>query len=200
MSTDNLCNIFDRYASHNNYTGTDKNTLHSYGDLYEDLFTPIRHSSRSILEIGVFSGASLCVWADYFANATVVGLDITLANVCYGKKTPRINMFCMDGTKDNSVALLQDKLGTSSLGFDMILDDGSHQPQHQIDALRIWAPYLNRGGIFVIEDINESCADHVKTELQLIANKYNLIMNWHDLRAKTGRFDDIVASFTHKNL
>lgn len=196
----NLCTIFNRYESNDNHTGTDKNTLHSYGDLYQRLFAPIRSSARSVLEIGIFSGASLCAWADYFANAHVTGLDITLNNVRFGKNSERISMYCMDGTKESSVKTLQSLQSLQSTqvqGFDMILDDGSHQAQHQIDALRIWAPYLNPGGVYACEDISESCAEHVKAEMYKIACDQGLVMAWHDLRAEKGRFDDIVASFTH---
>jgi hypothetical protein len=39
--------------------GTDKNTTHSYLGTYEKLFSPRREDSIRILEIGIWSGASL---------------------------------------------------------------------------------------------------------------------------------------------
>jgi hypothetical protein len=54
---------------------TDKNTLHSYLDVYEALFSPIRKSCTRILEVGVLHGGSIDLWSKYFPNAEVVGVD-----------------------------------------------------------------------------------------------------------------------------
>ena len=55
--------------------GTDKYE-HGYLSVYAERFDPLRSSVRSILELGVFYGASLKMWRDYFAAATVVcGID-----------------------------------------------------------------------------------------------------------------------------
>jgi hypothetical protein len=37
--------------------------------------------------------------------------------------------------------------------FDIIIDDGSHDPDIQIETFRVWFSKLNKGGIFFIEDI-----------------------------------------------
>ena len=55
---------------------TDKNTLHSYLDLYENLFADKKESAKHILEIGIANGGSIKLWKDYFTNATIHGIDI----------------------------------------------------------------------------------------------------------------------------
>jgi hypothetical protein len=45
-------NLLDKYGSINTSYGTDKNTSHSYGSVYEKIFSPIKESTESILEIG----------------------------------------------------------------------------------------------------------------------------------------------------
>src|SRR4030042_3111369 len=42
---------------------------------YEPFFAPLVGRGIKLLELGVFAGASLRFWRDYFENAIVVGLD-----------------------------------------------------------------------------------------------------------------------------
>ena len=57
--------------------GSDKGaTAHRYVDHYEKHLGPLRHHVMSVLEIGIYRGASLQMWRDYFPNAQVYGLDI----------------------------------------------------------------------------------------------------------------------------
>jgi hypothetical protein len=39
--------------------------------------------------------------------------------------------------------------------FDVIIDDGSHAWEHQLETLKNFYPYLKQNGIYIIEDINE---------------------------------------------
>ncbi len=38
--------------------------------------------------------------------------------------------------------------------FDFILDDGSHEREHQATSMRVLAPHLSDIGVYVIEDIS----------------------------------------------
>jgi hypothetical protein len=55
-------------------TTTDKNTVHSYLDLYERLLKSKKKTALNVLEIGVHFGGSIKLWHDYFENAVVYGL------------------------------------------------------------------------------------------------------------------------------
>ena len=53
-------------------------------DLYHALFADRRERVLNLTEIGVATGQSVAMWADYFANAHIFGLDPTLhANVMH---------------------------------------------------------------------------------------------------------------------
>jgi 2-polyprenyl-3-methyl-5-hydroxy-6-metoxy-1,4-benzoquinol methylase len=79
--------ILKKYSTHDNYTGTDKNTIHSYGPIYEKIIREaVERPDLTILEIGVFSGAFLQVLHEVFPNATIHGIDITLKNYIFDKK------------------------------------------------------------------------------------------------------------------
>jgi predicted O-methyltransferase YrrM len=179
-----------RYATRNNATGTDKTTSHSYGELYTRLFAPYRTSAKRVLEIGVYSGASVLAFADFFQGAFIDGIDVTLQNVTFGLGHPRIAYHEVDGTSPDALV----KLG-SSVVYDVILDDASHQPDHQVASLDVFAPTLSAGGIYVIEDIDGAHAPDLYGRLGLVSARHGLTMEWHDLRSVKGQFDDVVAVF-----
>ena len=54
----------------------DKGKKHGYEAVYEPDFEPLRNKSIKILDVGVFKGASVQAWLDYFPKATVYGIDI----------------------------------------------------------------------------------------------------------------------------
>ena len=54
--------------------GSDKGAIsHGYVDHYERMFGPLRRRARKVLEIGIYRGASLQMWRDYFPRAEVYG-------------------------------------------------------------------------------------------------------------------------------
>ena len=60
---------------------TDKNTTHSYIELYQELLYSKKETATNVLEIGIGNfkeknGGSIKLWRDFFTNATIYGLDI----------------------------------------------------------------------------------------------------------------------------
>jgi len=55
---------------------TDKNTLHSYLPLYQQLLESKKETAKNILEIGIYNGGSIKLWNDFLKNANIHGLDI----------------------------------------------------------------------------------------------------------------------------
>src|SRR5690242_6182926 len=71
--------------------GTDKSSkAHDYLRRYEPFMAPIRESTRKVLEIGIAGGASLMVWAIYFQEATIHGVDHNRHSVDQCPKIPNI--------------------------------------------------------------------------------------------------------------
>ena len=79
------------------------------------------------------------------------------------------------------------------IGYDVIIDDASHLPEHQVASYQIFGPYLKKGGVYIIEDIHQDHATWIKTQLQQLVLQYNMRMEWVDLRHIKNRFDDIMA-------
>lgn len=160
---------------------TDKCTTHSYIDVYETLFSNIRNTVKNVLEIGVQTGGSLLMWRDYFPNAQIYGIDID--KNCINKvNDPRIIIVCSNAY-DTSFDLLQ-KYGY----FDIIIDDGSHDPIHQQFVAEHYVKLLSSNGILVIEDIQN--IDWVPDIIKHFPKDYNTKVI--DKRDVKNRWDDIL--------
>ncbi len=117
---------------------------------YERLFGPTRNAPLRLLEIGVRNGASMFLWASYFPNATVVGLDID-------KKPEKFptdrRIHFIRGSQDDPDTL--DRCVSVAGGqFDIIVDDASHIGRLSAASFAHLFPHaLKPGGFYVIEDI-----------------------------------------------
>ena len=131
--------------------GTAKNTHVTNGkvllDLYEPIFEKKRLDKINILEIGVLNGASLRTWKEYFPYARIIGLDID-TNSVYNTEE-RIQIQIGDQRNKNDL----DKVINRAEGnFDIIIDDGSHVNKYTLFSFHYLFPFLNSGGIYIIED------------------------------------------------
>lgn len=154
---------------------SDKGTFHSYIDVYEDLFKPYRHEPVSFLEIGVNYGYSMLTWQNYFTKGTFHGIDVQrIAHHTKGYNYIVENINCTESIKNY----------LKGLTFDIIIDDGSHLIDDQINALKILYPMLKSGGLYIIEDIND--LDATKHQFK----EYNPSV--YDNRIKQNRWDDVM--------
>ena len=148
-----LGNIFD-------HCGSDKNSRHSYADVYEDLLAD--KEVPRILEIGLGSlndfpyaglrpGCSLQAWRTRYPEAFIVGADIDPESVQAVSEIA----FLVDQTDPSSLDELSRKLSEYGL-FDLIVDDGFHDPHANIQTMIKMLPHLSKDGAYVIEDVHSS--------------------------------------------
>ena len=134
--------------------GTDKaSSHHNYLTFYDSFLHSLRDQPIKLLEIGVYQGASLLTWRDYFPNARIVGVDV-LVN-CLQFESDRISIELADQSNLEHLAEIVAKHGP----FDLIVDDGSHMWEHQITSLRALFPFLRSGGHYVVEDLQTNYGD-----------------------------------------
>lgn len=155
-----------------NHYGTDKGTLgptndwqgHNYTDIYSAYLEGRRLESINLLEIGLgvtgdrwktyivrgrnTGGASLKMWHDYFPNAMIFGVDI---NECSYLDNARTSTFIVDQGDRQDLRRFLD--ATKDIEFDVIIDDGSHNPEHQQTTLDVLFCKLKPGGYYFIEDL-----------------------------------------------
>lgn len=157
-----LAELFEKY-------GTDK-VRSGYHDTYEELFGPKRFDIRSVLEVGIGTlvpgaassmvgyaadhyrpGGSLRAWRDWFPNAQVWGIDPQPDTQF---QDDRIVTRLADST---NVGQTDAALGDAT--FDIIIDDGDHQPASQRATFSNLFRRLRPGGFYVIEDVGASFPD-----------------------------------------
>ena len=162
-------------------SATDKDTLHSYLDTYENLFQKKKDSVSNILEIGIGNkGGSLKLWRDYFKNAQVYGIDISNRNLEDGNRITHIfntNASLFD------TSYFKDK-------FDIIIDDGSHTLEDQCTFIEKYLPLLKDDGILIIEDVQEF--QHTEIFKKITPDYLKSYIEVYDLRKNIGRYDDIL--------
>ena len=128
--------------------GTDKaSSHHNYLSFYETFMAPLRDAPLTVLEIGVYQGASLKTWREYFSKARIIGVDVTPN--CKQFEGERIKIELADQSNLEHLARLAAAYGP----FDLIIEDGSHMWEHQITSLRALFPFLRNGGHYVVEDL-----------------------------------------------
>ncbi len=130
--------------------GTDKGSLkHHYMEFYEQ---HLPKNPKKILEIGVLKGASMAMWAEYFPEAEIHGLDLFEIN-----SEENIRSFLLDECGCKNIVLhkgnqcdfvLLDNLRNEN--FDIIIDDGSHSSRDQM--MTFFG--LFNGKHYFIEDID----------------------------------------------
>lgn len=148
--------------------GTDKAWRHHYLDFYQANLPGPEFTGR-LLEIGVYEGASLRMWREFYPEAeSIVGIDIidTLP-VIEGVSARQIN--------SSDITALRE-LGS----FDIIVDDGSHMTlDQQVSFHWLYNHQLNDGGLYVMEDLHTSHSRHHTnskyTTLEFLETRYDAV-------------------------
>lgn len=113
-------------------------------------------------EIGIASGASARLWDVYFthpaAQITMFDRDTNFMANADATTGPRVKVALMDVGLDGDIsrALTEASDGAE---YDVIIDDSSHDFEHQIRIVKEAWPLLKSGGILVVEDIFRSRAE-----------------------------------------
>jgi cephalosporin hydroxylase len=141
--------------------GCDKFFTHSYMPHYEELLA--KRKVKRLLEVGIgyeglmkpfvpfyIHGASLKMWSTYWPEAEIWACDIrpdTLIN------EGNIKSVVCDQSSGRSLAEMVFEVTEGLLHkLDVVIDDGSHQVEHQKLTASAILPRLAKGGVMVIED------------------------------------------------
>ncbi len=144
-STMNFRDLFSTTSS-----TSDKIHLHGYQRMYPWFLHHLIDKRPVILEIGFMKGESIPLWKEYFKNPLIHICDIN-AEIA---STPDFTFHVVDQSKEEDWKNFINK--NSNLKFNVVIDDGSHVPEHQKLTLNYVWPMLAEGGIYIIEDIETS--------------------------------------------
>lgn len=179
---------------------TDKNTTHSYLDLYEKLLFTKKCTAKNILEIGIghgeydgiciTNGGSIKLWHDYFLNANIYALDIvSIDNVWDGiKNNNRINLITSVDAYDTD--FFTQTFLNKNIKFDILLDDGPHTLESMIQFIKLYVNVMSEDGILIIEDVES--IDWIQSLTEVVPEYLQKYIKSYDLRNIKNRYDDIV--------
>jgi hypothetical protein len=128
--------------------------VHLYEDIYEKEFADLKEKEINILEIGVYKGASVDVWLDYFPNAQIYCVDVFTR-----LKPEEIDVLNRDRVywykADSTHPSFKGKIDEVWPGvkFDIIIDDGKHTPQANANTFNNLIHTLAEGGTYYVEDV-----------------------------------------------
>lgn len=136
-------------------TGTDKSSAgHDYLSTYAALFEPLRERPISLLEIGVWEGASLRIWPQYFTHpaARFLGVDIDISRVRFSDNLDnRAGVMYGDANNTGDLYEAVNMLGGA---VDIVIDDGSHLIAQQRASFDYLRQFLAPGGLYIVEDLH----------------------------------------------
>lgn len=200
--TKTIVDILEEYDinGHEKSGGTDKNTSHSYVELYESILNPYKEEKGSLLEIGVQYGGSIIIWNEYLKNFNIYGVDIEDQlhdNVrrYVDINSKKINLTYRNAYDNSTIDYFK---SLCPYGFDVIIDDGPHSESSQVDCINLYLSLLKENGILIIEDVQS--IDSIELFKKIIPNSdiFDYEIQVFDLRENKGRWDDIVFTIRKK--
>src|SRR6266487_3202135 len=132
---------------------SDKVYWHQFDEFY---FNNIKIDPKNILEIGVAKGNSIRLLRDKYPCATIFGFDI----IEQQNSWPVDDNIFYHRIDQGDIASFRGLMGRINKKFDLIIEDGSHDPLHQKTSLIECLEFINEGGIYVLEDLHTSHIRH----------------------------------------
>ena len=171
---------------------------HGFVDFYNKIFFEYKDKIKSVLEIGILYGFSLELWNEYFPNAKIYGIDLKEKNI------KNDNIITFKGRQEDTKFLTNVLQKTGTL--DLIIDDGSHNMNHQQISFGFLFKYVNPGGFYIIEDLHTS-TDFYNNSVKFNKNEsksnntLKMIFNYIETnKIKSEYLDDITCKYIEKNI
>jgi hypothetical protein len=131
---------------------SDKHYWHRYTETYRQAFVALADVHR-VVEFGVYHGASIRWLAECFPGAEIIGADILAVQADWPCDAAIRYVWVDQGDRPGVRSMLRSIGGD----VDLIIDDGSHIPQHQASCLAEGLTRIRPGGLYILEDI---CTSH----------------------------------------
>lgn len=120
----------------------------SYWKVYDEYLPRRRRTRFDLVEVGVFTGESLKVFARHYPRARVLGIDAHLRDIDFSLY-PNVEYVQGDqGDREAMKQLVRDFSGAPHV----VLDDASHLGGHTLATFEPLYPTVAPGGIYIIED------------------------------------------------
>jgi cephalosporin hydroxylase len=118
-----------------------------YFEIYDRHLSKFVGKPSTLLEIGIYGGGSLDMWREYLGpECDRYGVDIDPQS----KRFEDVSVFIGDQADRAFWA----RFRAETPSFDIIIDDGGHDPVQQLVTLEELLPCLRPGGVYICEDIH----------------------------------------------
>jgi len=177
-----LSELCEKYGSDKGFINSDIHSKpynwhpHTYTTYYHSIFNLSRGSIKNVFECGLgtnnpnlksnmtengIPGASLRVWRDYFFNAQIYGGDID-KEILF--EEDRIKTFYLDQLDSSSIKFMWENIDVEE--FDIIIDDGLHEPEANYNFFINSFNKLKKDGVFIIEDVGNNYLAYLQNKLK----------------------------------
>lgn len=194
-----ILDMFD-INGNNECGGTDKDTNHSYAEIYEQFLEPILEKDGSLLEIGIRYGCSIVLWNELLKNSRIFGIDNQ--DILYDNIREYVKDYPKKITLEFRDAYCKETIDHIKFiyprGFDIIIDDGSHTEESQLKCIELYLELLKDDGVLVIEDIQNFNSIEVFIKNIPKSKFFDYEPLVFDLRDKKNRYDDIIFAIKKK--
>ena len=174
------------------YFLSDKGVLHNYLPYYDLMFSQFRDREVNIFEIGYQYKGSLRLWEKYFLYAKIKAIDIS-EDRPFIQDAKALNLLTEIETGQRVTTEIKDSNSLTKIYFkeipDIVIDDGSHNLEDQLFVIRLIYPLLKKGGLLIIEDIQDY--DNQRQAFEKLGLEFYVI----DKRKETGRYDEVLLIF-----
>lgn len=122
----------------------------NYFPIYDEVLTKYRGKENiTFVEVGVFNGGSLFMWREFFGpGARIIGIDFNPEAIKW--REHGFDIFIGDQSNPNFWRNFFSEVGM----IDILLDDGGHTNKQQIITFKESVPYINDGGVILVEDVH----------------------------------------------
>jgi hypothetical protein len=182
---------------------TDKDTTHSYIDLYQQLLLSKKETAKNILEIGIGdfgpkNGGSILLWKNFFTNAIIYGIDILPNDRVMDQLFNDNRIILFTSTDGYNNDFFTNNFLNKNIKFDFMLDDGPHTLESMQQFIKLYSQIMTDNGILIIEDVQSmDWIDVLKNE---VPNHLKEFIKIYDLRHIKNRYDDIVFTIDKSNI
>ncbi len=180
-----------------NPLGTDKGDCKTYiNGFYEKEFGPRKYKKNRLLEVGVRTGASIALWANYFKDAELIGVDVENVGTPSGPLKEyldysSVSYFCQDAYAS--------KFADSIVGkYSIMIDDGPHSLSSQKRFIQLYLSKLDDDGVLIIEDVQRDYRDSFQLMRMLPRTGY--LFEIHDFRSVSKSYDDFLFVVRHDSI
>jgi hypothetical protein len=186
-----------------NNSFTDKNTTHSYIDLYQQLLVSKKETAKNVLEIGIGdfgpkNGGSILLWKNFFTNAIIYGIDILPNDRVMDELFNDNRIILFTSTDGYNNDFFTSNFLNKNIKFDFMLDDGPHTLESMQQFIKLYSQIMTDNGILIIEDVQSM--DWIEVLKNEVPNHLKEYIKIYDLRHIKNRYDDIVFTIDKSNI